>query len=284
LEKTMTREEVMAAIQECTTKLGHAPSLTELQKLTKIGKRAILTNFGTYGKALRACGLQREGAGYEVSQRLLFLDWAELARKMDKVPSINEYGLQGRYSVRPLLRCYRAWRNVPTGMMEYARKEGMEGEWKDVMNIITRHQEHKGRRGWTSALGTALPTSPRFLPDRPIYGTPFITSALGLAPTNEAGVVFLFGSVARDLGFMVLRVQAEFPDCEAMREIEPGRWQRILIEFEYESRNFLAHMHPAAKCDLIICWSHNWKDCPLEVLELKEAFSIQRSVNSKVIG
>jgi hypothetical protein len=86
----MTREEVISAIQECNGKLGHAPSLTELQKLTRIGKRAILTNFGSYGKALRACGLEREGAGYEVSQKLLFLDWAGLARQLGKIPSINE--------------------------------------------------------------------------------------------------------------------------------------------------------------------------------------------------
>jgi hypothetical protein len=79
----------------------------------------------------------------------------------------------------------------------------------------------------------------------------------------------LFGSVARELGFVILRAQAEFPDCEAMREIEPNRWQRVRIEFEYESRNFFEHMHQAADCDLIVCWSHNWPDCPLEVLELE---------------
>jgi hypothetical protein len=98
---------------------------------------------------------------------------------------------------------------------------------------------------------------------------------LCLAPTNELGVVFLFGTVAREMGFMVLRLQTEFPDCEALREVAPGRWQRVRIEFEYESRNFLAHQHSAAGCDLIVCWNHNWEDCPLEVLELKKAISNQ---------
>jgi hypothetical protein len=41
---------------------------------------------------------------------------------------------------------------------------------------------------------------------------------LTYAPTNEAGVIFLFGAMARELGFAVTLVQAEFPDCEAMRE------------------------------------------------------------------
>ena len=49
----------------------------------------------------------------------------------------------------------------------------------------------------------------------------------------------LFGAVAREQGFAITRVQAAFPDCEAMREIEPEKWQPNKIEFEYESRNFL---------------------------------------------
>jgi hypothetical protein len=32
---------------------------------------------------------------------------------------------------------------------------------------------------------------------------------------------------------------------------------------------------PVAGCDLIVCWNHNWENCPLEVLELKKAISIQ---------
>ncbi|HEV7521467.1 MAG TPA: hypothetical protein VGP89_10245 [Candidatus Angelobacter sp.] len=34
------------------------------------------------------------------------------------------------------------------------------------------------------------------------------------------------GTLAKELGFMVIRLQTEFPDCEAFREVEPGRWQR----------------------------------------------------------
>jgi hypothetical protein len=86
---------------------------------------------------------------------------------------------------------------------------------------------------------------------------------------NEAGVVYLFGTLAERLGFMMLRMQSDFPDGEAMRRIEEERWERVRIEFEYESRNFLKHMHDAHECDLIVCWRHNWPECPLEVLELR---------------
>ena len=86
----------------------------------------------------------------------------------------------------------------------------------------------------------------------------------------DVGVVFLFGALARSLGFMVLRLQAEFPDGEALRRVEGGHWRRVRIEFEFESRNFLAHGHDPKGCELIVCWTHNWPSCPVEVVELSK--------------
>jgi hypothetical protein len=86
---------------------------------------------------------------------------------------------------------------------------------------------------------------------------------------NELGVIFLFGAMSWQLGFVIHKLQAEFPDCEAMRRVSEDRCQLVKIEFELESRNFLRHMHDPSKCDLIVCWRHNWPECPLEVLELR---------------
>ncbi len=78
--------------------------------------------------------------------------------------------------------------------------------------------------------------------------------------------------LAGKLGIQVQRLQAEFPDCEAMREVEAGKWQRVRIEFEFDSLGFHRHKHRADGCDLIVCWVHNWPECPekLEVIELKK--------------
>jgi hypothetical protein len=105
---------------------------------------------------------------------------------------------------------------------------------------------------------------------RPSYGQPMDFRGLRHEPVNEQGVVLLFGMVARELGYIVEAVQSGFPDCEAKRQIAPQRWQRVHIEFEFESRNFRDHGHPATGCDIIVCWRHNWPNCPphLEVLEL----------------
>src|SRR5262249_4144959 len=105
-------------------------------------------------------------------------------------------------------------------------------------------------------------------PDRPIYGRPMF-GTFSFAPINEQGVLFIFGAVAHELGFFISRVQTEFPDVEALREVGPNQCQKTHWELEYESRNFLMHMHPLDGCDGIICWIHNWPECTLEVIELK---------------
>jgi hypothetical protein len=49
-------------------------------------------------------------------------------------------------------------------------------------------------------------------------------------------------------------IQGSFADCEAMLLVGDGKRQRIRIEFEYERRNVLKHMHDAKECDLIVFW------------------------------
>jgi hypothetical protein len=74
--------------------------------------------------------------------------------------------------------------------------------------------------------------------------------------------------MVRDLGYVVTLLQAEFPDCEALRQVKEDKWQPTKIELEWESRNFLVHGHKVDGCNMIVCWRHNWPECPLEVLEL----------------
>ena len=86
---------------------------------------------------------------------------------------------------------------------------------------------------------------------------------------NEQGVVLLFGMLAKDLRYLVEAVQTGFPDCEAKRQIGPKRWERVRIEFEFESRNFRDHGHPLTGCDVFVCWHHNWSDCPAHIVAVR---------------
>ena len=265
----MTRDEIIAVIQKLSKKRGRTIQLTELVKSTKISRLAIRTNFGNYTEALRACGLEGQGYGYRLRVEDLFLDWAKVVRKLGRVPTVADFELHGKYSYRPFGRVFAGWKDIPAGMIAYAKRAGLKESWKDVLDIAAKHlQSRRQRRN----PGEPRPrTKPRILPNRPIYGPPIASGPLTHAPTNEAGVLFLFGSMCRKMGYAVTRLQSAFPDCNAMREIEPERWQPVRIEFEYESKNFLEHQHAISGCDLIVCWRHNWPQCPLEVVELKTA-------------
>jgi len=114
---------------------------------------------------------------------------------------------------------------------------------------------------------------------RPLLGEPLSFRGLQHAPVNEQGVVFLFGMLAHELGFVVEMVTTGFPDCEAKRRVGKGRWERVRIEFEYQSRNFSVHGHDPGSCDLVVCWEDNWPECPIEVIELSSAIKELSSVS-----
>jgi hypothetical protein len=263
----MTREEVMAAIVECTEKLGHVPSRNELRKHGKISREHVRRYFGTYTRALEECKLKRRAVGGKLEMEALFVDWAGVVRTLKKLPTVHEYEDGSRFSQRPLLSRFGTWAQVPAGLRQYAEDHSLAGDWKDVLALVdAKDQESKEQ-----ALMATLIKEGRILTDRPVYGALMRPCPLIFEPVNEASVIYLFGTVAERLGYVVMRMQSEFPDCEALRVVDGNNLQRVKAEFEYESRNFLRHLHNANECDLIICWKHNWPECPLEVLELKSA-------------
>lgn len=89
------------------------------------------------------------------------------------------------------------------------------------------------------------------------------------SPVNENGVIFIFGKVIEDLNMYIEEIKPGFPDCVGRRFTGRG-WERVFIEFEYKSSNFEEHEHDPSKCDLIVCWEHDWAECPIEVIELKD--------------
>jgi hypothetical protein len=274
----MTKQEVITALKECASKLGYVPSFPELQKFAGVMNWDMRKHFGTYGRVLKACGLERRGTGYPLGHHGMFVAWAEVVRTLKKIPTQLEYQDHTKRQGRVLVKRCGGWRSVPQRMLEYMRMEHLEAQWEDVLEVVLKHIDPARESERLTIVPNGEPfDKPRIRAGQPMYGTPLLTSPLSCAPINELGVVFLFGSVAREMGFVVTRLQQEFPDCEALRQIQPGRWQRVQIEFEYESRNFLVHEHKVEDCDLIVCWSHNWPECPLEVVELKNARCIQMS-------
>ena len=274
-----TKEEVVTAIRECANTLGRAPSRSEFKSRTGMSEYQVLQHFASWREAICAAGLEPDTTNVRLDDQELLSDWGELVRRLRHIPTREVYRKEGKYSPGVFEKHFGPWSAIPEKFRALAADKS---EWADVLALlpVRKRPSHSGAPSTSSIISTPLPlpSNPNFclrhtkLDDRTTYGNPIDFRGLRHEPVNEDGVVFLFGMVARELGYLVEVVQAGFPDCEAKRQVSLGRWQRVRIEFEFESRNFRDHGHPADGCDIIVCWRHNWPECPehLEVVELSK--------------
>ena len=276
----MTKEELIAAMLKVAEQLGHTPSRLEVLRYGGVTRRQIRNHFGTYKRLIEACGLEPMGSGRKVEMETLFRDWAGVARALGRIPTLVEYEKQGQYSIQPLRGRFGSWLHVPAGLRRFAEEAGLGTEWADVVQLIEQWNPRQ-RVTPRCYAGPASPTppAPKIMVDRPMYGELIGSGPLVCAPTNEQGVLFLFGARAEQLGFKVLRIQTGFPDIEGWSVMGDGRMQRVRIELEFESRNFLRHGHDLNGCDLIVCWENNWPEAPVEVISLREAIGRSEKQN-----
>jgi hypothetical protein len=181
---------------------------------------------------------------------------------------------------------FGVWSKMPDVFREFANGKP---QWTDVLALLPLPTPQQSQaplaaavldQGDTTSIPVGLARHQK-LAGRPTYGNPIDFRGLRHEPVNENGVVFLFGMVAKELGYMVEAVQNAYPDCEAKRQIGPNNWQRVRIEFEFESRNFRDHGHSPDGCDVIVCWRHNWAECPAHIEVVELASEIQRLSKSK---
>ena len=232
----------------------------------------VLRYFPKWSDACHAAGVEHDRSRDRVPDEELLTDWGFVTRNIGHVPSLTEYRVKGRFSRNAFDR-FGAWINVPDAFSKFFIGSD---DWEDVLAILEQHSPKP------KVKKTILEPKTNFqsgggrlhgkLDNRPIYGDPIDFRGLRHEPVNEQGVVFLFGMVARELGYLVEAIQGGFPDCEAKRQIYRGHWQPVQIEFEYASKNFIEHGHDPKKCDVIVCWIHNWVDCPddIEIVALSE--------------
>lgn len=262
-ENLLSKSHILDAIRNCANNLGRPPSRSEFKSKTGISEYHVLRHFPNWREAVRAAGLQPDSTNLRLDDVTLLQDWGEFVRKIRQIPTRSHYSREGRFSPGVFEKHFGSWSRLPSRFREFAKGKP---EWADVLPLLPASDPKLQQKSEKPSSGDR----PRYtkLQDRSTYGNPIDFRGLRHEPVNEQGVVFLFGMVARELGYMVEAVQIGFPDCEAKRQVEGGKWQRVRIEFEFESRNY---DHPIDGCDVIVCWRHNWPECPshIEVIELQ---------------
>ncbi len=279
-EESSSKDEILNAIRNTASKLGKRPSRSAFVGYTGISEYQVLKHFPSWNCAIEAAGLEPDTTNVQINDDKLIEDWGRLVRQLRQIPTRTQYRHHGTYSAGSFEHHFGPWSRLPDKFREFAADKP---EWNDVLPLLPV-QRSEAKSTNTNAAHQDIPHKTDMpvlssvlqkhskIGNRPVYGNPIDFRGLRHEPVNENGVIFLFGIVARELGYSVEAMQAGFPDCEAKRQIEVGKWQHVHIEFEYESRNFRDHGHPTDGCDVIVCWHHNWPDCPLniEVVELSE--------------
>jgi hypothetical protein len=241
---------------EVARRLGHLPSYKEYCAEGRYGATIFQKRFG--GWAITADAFLRFAEAGSLNEE--WTDVTEMVRKDVASAKADD--------------SWHSYRSAPNGLLPMRQPlpvavAGKRCVTATMLGVFVA--EVTGIQFWS----TGVIFNRRVLPDRPLLGPPMQRTSMAYEPVNEMGVIMLFSMWAERLGFVIEFAQAKFPDCKAKMEVEPGRWQDVGIEFEMYSANFKEHGHEAKKCDLIICWKHNWPDCPEEIMVLEM---------SKVVG
>ena len=264
----ITRESLIAKAQELAAADGQQYVLRrDFMRRTHISEHHVLKHFDSWTDFFTQAGLQPqftqpvEDAELLEAARKAFVEQGGIStfQRLIKGVPYGRKRYQRQWGTWPLfLGAFREW--ITETDPAFPHLAELESRIQSDSNSQVAAVVTSGRRsagGWESTGGRK-------------FG-PFLNfRGLQHAPINEQGVVLLFGMVAFELGYVVESVATGFPDCEAKRRIKgPAEsWERIRVEFEYQSKNFFDHGHDPAQCDVIVCWEHNWPECPIEVLEL----------------
>jgi hypothetical protein len=278
------KKHILNSIAAVAKQLGRAPSRAEFISRSGISLHFVLQSFPSWSQAIRAAGLRPYTLNVRVEDRALLEDWGKTVRRnrailrnRARLPR-HIYRRQGKYNPCTLAKRFGGWLSVPRAFRHFAKGKR---EWADVLALLPVAKRKENAAANENSHCSIPPKKIQHaqLQDRLTYGNPMDFRGLRHEPVNEQGVVLLFGMLAKELGYVIEAVQTGFPDCEAMRQITPERWQRVHIEFEFESRNFRDHGHPASGCDAIVCWRHNWEECP-ENIEVVELSSVIQSLGN----
>ena len=270
----ITKDFIIEKIIEISKQKG----ISSLPKKVFISESGIseyeyLKHFNTWNEAVIAAGLETQDFAKPYEKEELFQNLKDVFEKSEGLCSRTKFNKISIINHDSYRRHFGSWQEALINFKKWLEDNKYDYPWITELpddlsaEIIEETQEITSeeadfKKQWKGTTGNK-------------YGSFLNFRGLQHAPINEQGVVFLFGMVCLELGFIVEAVQSGFPDCEAKRRIDSKKdhWERVRIEFEYRSSNFREHGHNPTKCDLIVCWEHDWKDCPIEVVELKKVLS-----------
>ncbi len=262
-QKALTQEECVHEMQRVALVLDRSHlTAEEFDANAKVSAFRIVRVFGTWATALKAAGLASSpNLIREVPISTLAGDFLRACIELGRIPTINQLTRRSRHVSHTFAGKhggYLAFKRTAIDHL-FSTNARIPPAIKTLFETVLSQFPF---------IVAPSPEGPQAQPHR--QGRTLNFRAFAYAPTCEHDVVQMFGAVAQELGFEILANRSAFPDCEARRR-RPGAREtfvKCLIEYEFASSDYRRHQHPVSGCDLVVCWNHDWADCPIEVLEL----------------
>ncbi len=268
---SINRDSIIKEIQRVArdknkNQLAKSEFITE----TGISNWQIYQLFDGWREACELAGLDPHYQNVAIDDNALFEEMYRVFSEQPAICTRTRFGKLAKYSVDTYKKRFGQWQQVLSAFKKWIDDRGIEFPYYDDLTSSL-----KPRTKNTIGLKDHQSSDVRFWQGKgkTVYGSVLSFRGLQHEPINEQGVVFLFGMVCHELGFIVEAIKTGYPDCKAKRRVNKPRdlWEEVTIEFEFNSRNFKEHGHNPEHCDVIVCWKHDWLECPIEVLELSSA-------------
>jgi hypothetical protein len=268
----LTKKDIISAAKQASKEADGPLSRSDFIRMTGITEWQINKHFpeGRWSEVKRLAGIERHPMHRKpLTNEELLIEFDKVISELNSIPTASVFDHKARISYDVIKRRFGGIKGTIDKYREWLEENRPDSPLLELTDIKSKHEIPQppipsstttkgGKTQWDKIEGTE-------------FGAPIDFRGFRHAPINEKGVIYLFGMVSYELGFIVEAVHAEFPDCEAKRHIGKDRYQRVRIEFEYRSSNFKVHGHDPTRADMIVCWINDWPDCPLEVLELRSA-------------
>lgn len=259
------QEEIITELRRVASKLGKTSiSRKEFASNSKINYTKVESAFGSWNKAIIAAGLQPNTeitiSNPKITDEDLVNEMIRLKSELKKKPSTREMDDLGNYSSAVYEKRWGTWTKAINICFPDNKDIQIDDRTLNLKNAEENEKKNTDHNLQSRSKNTV------------VFGERIDFPGLRFAPVNEQGVVYLFGVIADKLGFDIESVRTKFPDCEGKRRLDKfgKKWAPVKIEFEFKSSNYRDHGHPLEEDNLlIVCWEHNWEDCPFDVIELK---------------
>lgn len=240
------KDHILDEIKRVANQLGK-DSITakEFYWNSNVRESTVRYNFGSWNRAVALTDLKPMSGNFGGAQREAIPDQelldeiVRLSKELGKSPSESEMNAFGRFSTRPYRKRWGTFSKAKA--LVFLESAGQSAELPRDQILQNKVQAKRQHISETSH-GRVAPSTAR---NRVKFGAPIDFRGVRHAPLNEQGVVYLFGMVSRELGFLIESIRTGFPDCEGKRCVDSkkGHWEQVQIEFEYKSSNFLEHGH-----------------------------------------